>query len=211
MTPGGLQPTLHSYTNAEVISCAMNADFVGNVLSELDRHPSTEPIFRPNLRDTAVRRLITMLFEEDRAGAPSGKLYADSLTHALAIRYLQLGERVSDRGIHSGVSALPVYALKRVQERIEHSFQSDVSLVSLAQEAGYSRGHFLKMFRMSTGTTPHRYVLQRRIEHARSLLTRREIKIIDIAAECGFSSQAHLTYVFRQFVGVTPAEYRRAQ
>lgn len=112
---------------------------------------------------------------------------------------------------NSRVSALPSYALKRVLERIECTFQSEISVASLAQEAGYSRGHFLKMFRMSTGTTPHRYVLQRRVEHARSLLKRRDIKIIDIAAECGFSSQAHMTQVFRECVGITPAQYRRIQ
>jgi len=101
--------------------------------------------------------------------------------------------------------------MKRVLERIEHDFQSEISLASLAAEAGYSRGHFLKMFRSSMGTTPHRYVLQRRIEHAQSLLKKQGIRIIDIAAECGFSSQAHLTQVFHEYVGVTPAGYRRSQ
>lgn len=211
VTPAGPQPTLHSYTNSEVISYAMNADFIGSILSELDRQPSTEPIFRPKVQDTAIRRLMTLLLEEVRAGAPSGKLYADSLAHALAIRYLQLGERAPNQRVHTGVSALPPYALKRVLERIERSFQSEISLASLAQETGYSRGHFLKMFRMSTGTTPHRYLLKRRVDHARSLLKRRGISIIDVAADCGFSSQAHLTQVFREHVGVTPGDYRRNQ
>jgi AraC family transcriptional regulator len=164
----------------------MNADFIRNVFSELDRRPSAEPFFRPNLQDSAIRRLIMLLMEEVQAGAPSGRMYAESLTQALAIRYLQLGERVPEIRVRSRVSALPSYALKRVLERIEHSFQSEISLASLAEEAGYSRGHFLRMFRISTGTTPHRYVLQRRIEHARSLLKRRNVKSIDIAADCGF-------------------------
>jgi AraC family transcriptional regulator len=209
VTPVGLQPTLHSYTDAEAISCALNANFVGNLLSELERRPTAEFIFRPNLQDSAIPRLIKLLLEEARAGAPSGKVYTDSLTHALAIRYVQLGERVWHEKVHSTVSALPPHVLKRVLERIEHSFQSEISLASLAQEAGYSRGHFLKMFRASMGMTPHRYVLQRRVEHARSLLKRREISIIDVAAGCGFSSQAHLTQVFRQHLGVTPGDYRR--
>ena len=209
VTPAGPQPTLHSYTNSEAISYAMNDDFVGSILSELDRQPSTEPIFRPKVQDTAIRRLMTLLLEEAQAGAPSGKLYADSLAHALAIRYVQLGERVLYERVSSAVSALPVYALKRVLERIEHSFQSEVSLASLAREAGYSRGHFLKMFRTSTGMTPHQYVIKRRIDHAQSLLKRRELSIIDVAADCGFSSQAHLTHIFREHVGVTPAQYRR--
>jgi AraC family transcriptional regulator len=154
---------------------------------------------------------MTLLSEEVRAGGPSGKLYSDSLAHALAVRYLLLGERPQYQKADSAVSALPPYALKRVLDRMEHSFQSEISLASLAEEAGYSRGHFLKMFRTSMGMTPHRYLLKRRTDHARTLLKRPGISIIDVAADCGFSSQAHLTQVFRKHVGVTPGDYRRNQ
>src|SRR5258708_2321669 len=211
VTPIGLIPTLHTYTRSEVILCALDSHFVRGILSELDRQPRAEPIIRPKFQDSAIRRLMTLLSEEVRAGGPSGKLYSDSLAHALAIRYLLLGERPNHQRVHSTVSALPSYALKRVLERIEHSFQSEISLSSLAEEAGYSRGHFLKMFRTSMGMTPHRYLLKRRIDHARSLLKCREISIIDVAASCGFSSQAHLTQVFREHIGVTPGDYRRNQ
>ena len=211
VTPVGLVPTLHSYRRSEVILCALDSHFVRSILSELDRQPRAELIIRPKFQDSAIRRLMTLLLEEVRAGGPSGKLYCDSLAHALAIRYLLLGERPQNQRADSSVSALPPYALKRVLERIEHSFESEVSLASLAEEAGYSRGHFLKMFRTSTGMTPHRYLLKRRIDHARSLLKRQEVNITDIAAYCGFSSQAHLTQVFREHVGVTPADYRRNQ
>jgi AraC family transcriptional regulator len=211
VTPIGVIPTLHTYTRSEVILCALESHFVRSILSELDRQPGTEPIIRPKLQDTAIRRLMTLLSEEVRAGGPSGKLYSDSLAHALAIRYLLLGERPRHQRTDSAVSALPPYALKRVLDRIEHSFQSEISLASLAEEAGYSRGHFLKMFRTSMGMTPHRYLLKRRTDHARALLKRPEISIIDVAADCGFSSQAHLTQVFRKHVGVTPGDYRRNQ
>jgi AraC family transcriptional regulator len=211
VTPIGVIPTLHTYTRSEVILCALESHFVRSILSELDRQPGTEPIIRPKLQDTAIRRLMTLLSEEVRAGGPSGKLYSDSLAHALAIRYLLLGERPRHQRTDSAVSALPPYALKRVLDRIEHSFQSEMSLASLAEEAGYSRGHFLKMFRTSMGMTPHRYLLKRRTDHARALLKRPEMSIIDVAADCGFSSQAHLTQVFRKHVGVTPGDYRRNQ
>ncbi len=211
VSPAGPIPTLHTYTRSEVILCALDSHFVRNILSELDRQPRTEPIIRPKFQDSAIRRLMTLLSEEVRAGGPSGKLYSESLAHALAIRYLLLGERPHYKRADSSVSALPPYALKRVLDRIEHGFQSEISLASLAEEAGYSRGHFLKMFRASMGMTPHRYLLKRRTDHARSLLKRREISIIDIAANCGFSSQAHLTQVFRKHVGVTPGDYRRNQ
>jgi AraC family transcriptional regulator len=211
VTPFGFQPTWLSFRSSEAIICALDSTSVGEVLSELDRQPRTEPIFRPKFEDRTLRRLMTLLSDELRAGAPSGKLYADSLAYALAVRYLRLEERSPQAPVHSRVSALPPHVLKRVLERIEDGFHSEISLASLAEEAGYSRGHFLKMFRTSMAMTPHRYVLQRRVEHAQSLLKRHDMTIIDVAADCGFSSQAHLTHVFRQQLGVTPGAYRRNQ
>ena len=211
VTPVGHQPTWISFRSSEVIVCALDATFIGEVSSELDRQPRAEPFFRPKHKDSTIRRFMTLLSEEVQAGAPSGKLYAESLTHALAIRFLHSGERVRHVRVYSRASALPPHVLKRVRERIEHNLESQISLASLATEAGYSRGHFLKMFRASMGITPHQYVLQRRVDHAQSLLKRGDMSIIDVAAHCGFSSQAHLTQIFRQQLGVTPGDYRRNQ
>lgn len=65
------------------------------------------------------------------------------------------------------------------------------------------------MFRATTGMTPHRYVLKRRLERARQLFEQVEFSIAEIAIMCGFSSQAHLTLAFRKEYGLTPTEYRR--
>jgi hypothetical protein len=67
-TPTGVIPTLHTYTRSEVILCALDSNFVGSILSELDRQPRTEPIIRPKFQDSAIRRLMTLLSEEVRAG-----------------------------------------------------------------------------------------------------------------------------------------------
>ena len=85
----------------------------------------------------------------------------------------------------------------------------DLDLQSLANETGYSRTHFLRMFRAATGQTPHRYILELRLTRAKNLLRERRTSLIDIAALCGFSSQAHMATAFRQLLGITPSEYRR--
>jgi AraC family transcriptional regulator len=74
---------------------------------------------------------------------------------------------------------------------------------------GYSRSHFLRMFHATTGMTPHRYVLNRRIERARRRLGDADMSIAQVAYCCGFSNQAHLTLAFRKVCGLTPGEYRR--
>jgi PAS domain S-box-containing protein len=88
--------------------------------------------------------------------------------------------------------------------------QDKLSLDELAHETDYSRAHFLRMFRAATGKTPHQYLTERRIERAKSmLLVAKKISLIDVAARCGFSSQSHLTRVFRKQVGATPTEFKR--
>jgi len=122
------------------------------------------------------------------------------------------GDRTSSlrRDILPSVSALPARALNRVREKVEANLDTDLSLGSLAQETGYSRAHFLRMFRAATGVTPHQYVLGLRLMRAQDYLRRRDTSIIDIALSCGFSSQSHMTSVFRQRLETTPAEFRRS-
>ncbi|HWW98533.1 MAG TPA: AraC family transcriptional regulator [Edaphobacter sp.] len=81
----------------------------------------------------------------------------------------------------------------------------DVSLAELAQIAGLSKFHLLRVFRQRFGLTPHAYQLQQRILRAKRLL--RALPIADVAAQCGFADQSHLHRVFRSLVGTTPGRY----
>lgn len=65
----------------------------------------------------------------------------------------------------------PGHKLARVKDLVESFLDQDLTLESLAREAGYSRAHFLRMFQESRDTTPHQYVMQRRIAHAEGLLS----------------------------------------
>ena len=108
------------------------------------------------------------------------------------------------------IAPLPHAILRRVKNYMEEHLQDKLSLDELAHETDYSRAHFLRMFRAATGKTPHQYLTERRIERAKSmLLEAKKISLIDVAAQCGFSSQSHLTRVFRERVGVTPSEFKR--
>jgi|GEM_PF-2245750 len=105
-------------------------------------------------------------------------------------------------------SILPHHRLQRVLDRMR-DLKGNLDLETLATESGYSRSHFLRMFRASTGCTPHRYLLGLRLERAKELMHQKSTSLIDIAAMCGFSSHAHLSKMFRQIVGMPPSEYRR--
>jgi len=107
------------------------------------------------------------------------------------------------------VSPLPRHILRRVIERMRN-LDAQLSLQVLAKESGYSRVHFVRMFRAATGYTPHNYLLKLRVDRVRELLANPTLSLTDIALECGFSSHSHLSRVFRQVLGATPSEYRRS-
>jgi AraC family transcriptional regulator len=70
--------------------------------------------------------------------------------------------------------------------------------------------HFARRFKETVGESPHAYVLSRRLARAQHMLRRRDSSLVDVAAACGFSSQAHLTTAFRNAFGATPNTYRRS-
>ncbi len=206
ITPAGSVPDLRLHTSSEFLHCALEEEFTKGVLAELDRPPAEKPIFRPGIRDNSIQHILTLLNEELETEKPLGCLYVDFLAHALATRYLMLD--CPTPLANSGVTALPSRLLRRVHEKIEANLDTDLKLESLAAESGYSRAHFLRMFRAATGVTPHQYVLDLRIHRAKQCLGQKSSTLIDVALACGFSSQSHMTSIFRQHVGVTPARFR---
>jgi len=207
--PVGPIPEVKLLTPSELIHCALEGSFVQDVIEEMDHSITIEPEFHSGIRDTSIQRILTLLLEELEAGAPSGILYADSLAHALTVRYLKI-EHTTKMSSVSRASALPAHVLNRVREWIEANLHADLGLITLAKESGYSRAHFLRMFRVATGMTPHQYLLELRISRAQEFLRKNNSSLIDIAAACGFSSQSHMTSIFRKRLGITPAGYRRS-
>ena len=103
------------------------------------------------------------------------------------MRILFLGRRTQPQTNNRAISALPRHVLRRIIKRMR-SFDRDLSLQSLANEIGYSRVHFVRMFRAATGYSPHNYLLNLKLERARELLKKPSMSLIDIALDCGFSS-----------------------
>ncbi|WP_251106816.1 helix-turn-helix domain-containing protein [Alloacidobacterium dinghuense] len=98
---------------------------------------------------------------------------------------------------------------RRVRSYIEENLDRSLGLEDLADIAGVSPNYFVSLFRQSVGMTPHRFVLQRRIAHARKLLANLSLSLVAIAFRCGFADQSQFTTTFRKFVGLTPGQYRR--
>jgi AraC family transcriptional regulator len=160
------------------------------------------------VQDLHVEYTLRALEAELEAGFPGRRLFGESLLCALAVRLQQSYGATPPRNAKVR-NRLPHPRLNRVVEYIDAHLAREITLTALARIAGYSRSHFLRAFRTATGHTPHHYVLQLRLKRAQELMRLRPAPLIDIAVDCGFSSHAHMSKVFRQFLGVTPSEYRR--
>jgi AraC family transcriptional regulator len=98
--------------------------------------------------------------------------------------------------------------LKRVLDYVETHLDKNIELRALAATADLSLFHFARAFKISRGVTPHSYILQRRIEHAKRSLRETDLSLAEIARGSGFSDQSHFARRFREFVGTSPKAFR---
>ena len=100
-------------------------------------------------------------------------------------------------------------AIREAIEFVSENYASDLSVADLARRANLSESQFTRIFRRQTETSPAQYILQTRINAARTLLETTDKLLTDIAVETGFYDHAHFVKTFRRIVGTTPSRYRK--
>jgi AraC family transcriptional regulator len=157
--------------------------------------------------DPAIHRTAMLIAHEAAQGAAGSRLMVDSLSCQLSVHILRRHAHILFRD-NPGADGLSFSQERAVRNYVHERLQENISLDDLAGTVGLSRYHFARRFRQSTGTTPHEFVLQQRVERAKTLLHRTNTPLLDVACICGFADQSHMTREFRKRVGVTPGRYR---
>ena len=160
----------------------------------------SSPVIRDNALSHKLLRFMKVL------EVPSLSLEKESLLLSSLSQMVVRHARVSDNT--SRYSRGEEQAVATARDYLEAFFTENVTLSTLARVAGISEFHLLRLFRDSMGLPPHAYLIQRRIDHARKLLAR-QVPIVEVALETGFSDQSHFTRHFKRILGITPGEYRR--
>jgi AraC family transcriptional regulator len=190
----------------------LEPDFIKKVAVEsADLNPDkVEIITSLDSRSPIIESMARLAFDELQRGddATATNLYADSIANLLAVQLLRQYSSNRLPPEKRYVSGLTNRKLALVLDLIESDLSEDLSLNILAKTAGLSEYHFLRMFKQSTGYTPHQYVIYQRIERAKELLKKTEMSITEIAYLLGFSSSAHFTHHFHRKTGMTPSELR---
>jgi AraC family transcriptional regulator len=199
----GALSTLHLYVRDEVLREIAAECLPGDpaALELLPRFGDTDPMLEHLLH--AVRDVL-----ED--GHPATACYADHLARAVAARLIR---RHSNRSEHAPYEQAPRDLLggelARAIAFMRANLGRSIDLRDIASATRHSPGHFARRFRQSIGLAPHQYLLRLRTGMAQHLLAETGRPIAEIAFECGFANQEHLTRFFKRAVGATPAAYRR--
>jgi len=158
--------------------------------------------------DPRLSAMVTAVHAEVAAGFPNGRLFLDSVEQAMAVTLVN-GHAVRHRSVQIYRGGLGSARLRRIKELVHTKMEDDLSLDEMAQSVGLSTAHFARMFRKSTGETPHQYVLRQRLERAQDMLRAPDARVLDVAVACGFKTQQHFAQAFRDLWGTTPTEYRQ--
>ena len=194
--------TMHLYIRSSVVE---------EVAASLGyREPGTVHI-APRLGETD-ELLEQLALEVGRAATSqttSAQLYIDHLALAIAARLIRINSPDAFSGVAFSMQGLSAAQLKRAEDYIETHLNEVIRLLSLSEASGLSVSHFTRRFKVTTGLSPHQFVLRRRVERAKRLLKHTNEAIAQIALCCGFSHQEHLTHTFKRFTGNTPGRYRQ--
>jgi AraC family transcriptional regulator len=161
-------------------------------------------------RDPVIKSLGLALHTELTTDGLGGRLYAESLGNILALHLLR-NYCVRRPHLRRYQGGLPKPKLRRALEYIDVHLAEPVALADLAGLVQMSAHHFRHLFKQSTGLAPHQYLIHRRIERAKALLTRPDLSIGEIALHIGFRTQSHFTWHFHRLTGLTATAYRNAQ
>ncbi len=158
--------------------------------------------------DPRLSAMVAAVHAEMVAGFPSGRLFLGSVEQAMAVTLVH-GHAVRHRPVQIYRGGLGSARLRRIKEFVYARMEDDLSLDDMAQSVGLSTAHFARMFRKSTGETPHQFVLRQRLERAKAMLRAPHARVLDVAVACGFKTQQHFAQAFRDLWGVSPTKYRQ--
>ncbi|MBR0894912.1 helix-turn-helix transcriptional regulator [Bradyrhizobium tropiciagri] len=127
----------------------------------------------------------------------------DGLCKHVALQYFGANTLEGRRG------GLAPWQERRAKDLMYSAIGRALSLQEVAEACGLSVGYFSRAFRKSTGYSPHKWLMEKRIEMALSLLSDDKLSLTDIAARCGFVDQSHLTRACNRHIGMPPGVYRR--
>lgn len=174
--------------------------------------PTIDERHKDGLDDPPLRAVLDLLQAEVSHSGLATSLYVDALLAQLLVRVFRAFEGPPPLPAPPTVmlpAAPESGRLARALRYIEEHLHDTISVDDIAQAVDLSAFHFSRAFKRWTGESPHRYLLNVRLEKAQELLLRSDLPLASIATAVGFYDQSHLGAHFKRRFGITPRELRR--
>ena len=196
----------------ELLVCAFEWKSLQDQIQDLVQAPWSDfgRLHSSMNRSKSLPKLMQLLWAEGNFAKTGSRLIMDSLVSQIVIELMTLSDKAPP--LPSQGCRLSADSLEAVLLFMTSNIASVIRLDDLAESAGVSRYHFLRLFRNAVGETPNKFLRRLRVEKAMQLLTQRESPpLASIAIDCGFCDQPHFTRNFKAEIGVTPRAYRLAK
>lgn len=192
---------------SEFISLHLEPAFMKKIAAEMTDPERLELVPQFKLNDPLIHQIGIALKANLESENICDRLYTESMATALSAHLLQHYSTQTPK-IKSYCDGLSQTRLRQVTEYIHQHSAQNPSLMTMAELAQMSPYYFSRLFKQSTGFTPHQYLLKCRIDQAKRLLKTTNRSIADIAGQVGFVDQSHLNRHFKRYFGVSPSQCR---
>ncbi|MBP2561518.1 AraC-like DNA-binding protein [Neorhizobium galegae] len=157
------------------------------------------------LQDVGAIETLAGLLVDEISNPSKHAVYAESLVGSIVAGLLDIPDHETEK--NNG--RLTQAQMNKLVSHIDGLSDCRLTVAEMAATVGLSESWFANVFKQTTGKTPLQWQLARRIDLAKRLLVESDLAVAEIAAQLGFTDQAHLTKAFRQIAGDTPAAWRR--
>lgn len=192
---------------AETTHCYLDPTFLAHAAYEAANPEKVELKLTLSTPDPLVSQIILALRTVLETDATNSCFYAESMATALAAHLLR-NYSTRKYSLPEYENGLPQYKLKQALEYMNSHLSENVSLATISEELGISQYYFCRLFKQSTGITPHAYLIQQRVEMSKQLLKQRELTINEIVIRCGFANPSHFAKHFQKHTGISPKQFR---
>jgi AraC family transcriptional regulator len=208
VVPSGFDETRFSVAGSDFEAICVELDPARVEALLGNRGPAASGSLTPQIvvEDAHIAALLKSMASEVAQGCPSGALYGQSLSLALAA-YVA-GRFSVKRPETRPLRQFSAAEGRLVEEYIHANLDCQVTLFDLANLVQLSPRQFFRIFSNTFTTTPHKYIMNHRVVRAKELISKGQL-LVEVAAALGFASQSHFSGAFRKSTGTSPGRFRQ--
>ncbi len=210
LMPAGRESFWYQEGESDVLRFCLQPALLSEIAVSIDLNPERIELLNQFVfRDAQIEAIGQAFLHELYSPEVGGRLYVESLTTTLAIHLLRRYTTGNLRPPLQTAKGLSSSMLLLALDYLHEHLADDITLSQLAAAVSLSPYHFTRLFKLSTGTTPHQYLLSCRLQQAYRLLRSTNLPIGQVALQTGFADQSHFTRHFKRAFAQTPAELRK--